>query len=83
MLFIFQIVDHLYDPCRHAFESQHLVWVYLKILSEAIHAKGAPLTRCLSFIDGTARPICRPIRNQGIMYIGHKRTHCLKFQVPQ
>ena len=49
--------------------------------AEAIERKGAPLTSCFGFIDGTTRPIARPIRNQRIMYSGHKRIHCLKFQV--
>lgn len=42
---------------------------------------GAPLKDCWGFVDGTARPTTRPIRNQRIMFSGHKRTHCLKFQV--
>ncbi|CAM9817548.1 unnamed protein product, partial [Chrysoparadoxa australica] len=28
--------------------------------AEKIHAKGAPLTRCWGFIDGTIRKTCRP-----------------------
>ena len=32
------------------------------------------------FIDGTARPICRPIKFQRQMFSGHKRTHCTKWQ---
>ena len=43
--------------------------------------KGAPLDCCWGFIDGTARPIARPKRHQKVMYSGHKRIHCLKFQV--
>ena len=49
--------------------------------SAAVHAKGAALQQCWGFIDGTVRPIARPTRNQRIMYSGHKRIHCLKFQV--
>lgn len=47
----------------------------------AIQRKGAPLSTCIGFIDGTVRPIARPVVNQQIMYSGHKRVHCIKFQV--
>jgi nuclease HARBI1 len=33
-----------------------------------------------AFIDGTARRICRPTRDQDIAYSGHKKYHCLKYQ---
>ena len=46
----------------------------------AIHAKGAPLTNCWGFVDGTVRPISRPGRNQRVLYNGHKRVHAIKFQ---
>ncbi|CAN7990117.1 unnamed protein product [Ixodes hexagonus] len=36
----------------------------LEHMSRAVHAKGAPLTNCWGFIDGTARAICRPSRGQ-------------------
>ncbi|XP_064650929.1 uncharacterized protein LOC135502205 [Lineus longissimus] len=42
--------------------------------------QGCPLENCWGFIDGTARAICRPIRNQRQMNSGHKRQHCYKFQ---
>jgi hypothetical protein len=57
------------------------VWLDPEAFSQAIHAKGCPLTQCWGFIDGTAKSISRPIYNQKIMYSGHKRIHCLKFQV--
>ena len=47
----------------------------------AIQQKGAPLTTCIGFIDGTVRQIAHPVVNQQIMYSGHKRVHCIKFQV--
>jgi nuclease HARBI1 len=34
----------------------------------------------VGFIDGTARQICRPIRDQRQVYSGHHRVHCLKYQ---
>lgn len=42
--------------------------------------KGAPVRNCWAFIDGTVRPICRPLRNQEEYYSGHKKTHCVKYQ---
>ena len=52
-----------------------------ELFSSAIYLKGAPLTQCWGFIDGTVRPIPRPVKNQKILYSGHKRVHCIKFQV--
>ena len=46
----------------------------------AIARKGAPLGNCFGFVDGTVRQICRPGKNQRVVYNGHKRVHALKFQ---
>ena len=78
----FQIMDDIYARFHHLLDSLDLVWLDPEAFAEAVHEKGAPLTGCWGFIDGTPRPIARPVRNQRIMYSGHKRTHCLKFQVP-
>lgn len=43
-------------------------------------AKGGAIPNCWGFIDGTARPICRPSINQEEYYSGHKRYHCVKYQ---
>ena len=56
-------------------------WTHVPTFAAAIKAKGSPLSQCFGFIDGTVRPIARPTVNQRIMYSGHKRVHCLKFQV--
>ncbi|CAN7943582.1 unnamed protein product [Ixodes hexagonus] len=52
----------------------------LEEFAEAVHAKGAPLQNCWGFLDGTARPICRPTEDQRLYFSGHKRVHTLKFQ---
>ena len=52
----------------------------LTVYADAIHNKGAALENCFGFIDGTVRPIYRPIENKRIVYNGHKRVHALKFQ---
>ena len=77
----FQIMDDIYDRFHHLLDSLDLVWLDPEAFAEAVHEKGAPLTGCWGFIDGTPRPIARPVGNQRIMFSGHKRTHCLKFQV--
>ena len=48
--------------------------------ADAIKRKGAALNNCFGFIDGTVRPICRPRRDQEVVYNGHKKVHALKFQ---
>ena len=48
--------------------------------ADAVHSKGAALDNCFSFIDGTVRPISRPMSNQRDVYHGHRRVHALKFQ---
>ena len=81
VLIFHQIVSDIYDRFSHLLQSLNLVWLDCEVFAAAIEAKGAPLHQCWGFIDGTVRPIARPVRNQRIMYSGHKRIHCLKFQV--
>ena len=52
----------------------------LQEYADAIHRAGAALDSCFGFIDGTVRPICRPGKEQRLVYNGHKRVHALKFQ---
>jgi hypothetical protein len=61
-------------------ENTWLTREFLQTVAAVVQAKGAPLNNCIGFIDGTARPICRPTIMQKQLYSGHKRTHCLKFQ---
>ena len=75
------IVDDVYDRFSHLLRDFNHVWLDPASFSSAVHAKGAPLEQCFGFIDGTARQIARPVVNQRIMYSGHKRVHCVKFQV--
>ena len=51
----------------------------LEVYADAVAPKGAVLSKCFGFVDGTVRPICRPGQNQRIVYNGHKRVHALKF----
>ncbi|XP_031554794.1 uncharacterized protein LOC116291725 [Actinia tenebrosa] len=78
-----KVLDDIYDRFKHLLESLDLIWLDPQLFSQVIYDKGAPLEQCWGFIDGTPRPIARPTANQRIMYSGHKRTHCLKFQSVQ
>lgn len=73
-------MDDIHNRFHHLFDSLDLVWLDPEVFAQVIHDKGAPLNDCWGFVDGTPRPIARPIRNQRIMFSGHKRIH-LKFQV--
>ncbi|XP_055349413.1 LOW QUALITY PROTEIN: uncharacterized protein LOC129596212 [Paramacrobiotus metropolitanus] len=53
---------------------------FFALYATAIAGKGGIIPNVFGFIDGTARPICRPSVNQEIMYSGHKRFHCTKWQ---
>ena len=52
----------------------------LKSYVEAIYRKGSALNNVWGFIDGTTRQCARPRRDQRLVFNGHKRYHCLKYQ---
>ena len=62
------------------FQQQWLAPVKLQQFADSIHNAGAALSNCWGFVDGTVRPVCRPGKNQRILYNGHKKVHSLKFQ---
>ena len=77
------VLDHIYDNFVHLLDTLNQPLFAADKLEEycqAIHNKGAPLTNSFGFIDGTVRPICRPGKDQRIVYNGHKKAHALKFQ---
>ncbi len=45
-----------------------------------VSTAGCAYPNIIGFIDGTARPICRPSRDQNLQYSGYKKTHVLKYQ---
>ena len=78
-----EITDWLYTNHGHRITRWNhdiLSPVRLDVYATAICNKGAALENCFGFIDGTVRPISRPIINQRTVYNGHKRVHALKFQ---
>ena len=66
----------LKDPFTQGFFSAERVATY----STKITEKVSPGLHVWGFIDGTVRPICRPVRDQQQFYNGHKRVHALKYQ---
>ncbi|XP_070556688.1 uncharacterized protein [Ptychodera flava] len=74
------IAEHIHREYGHLLTNLDMEWLDPVRFSAVIHDKGAPLDNCWGFIDGTARPISRPCRGQAVVFSGHKRTHCLKFQ---
>lgn len=45
------------------------MWLDVATITAANHDAGAPLDNCWGVIDGTARPIAHPVRNQRIKYV--------------
>ena len=77
------VLEHIYDNFGHllnTFDQPIFAVEKLEEYCRVINKKGAPLPNCFGFIDGTVRPICRPGRNQRVVYNGHKKVHALKFQ---
>ena len=52
----------------------------LQRLADCLSNAAAPFQIYWGFINGTARPICRPSENQRAIYSGHKWVYALKFQ---
>lgn len=74
-----EMINILYDLHGHRLTNwnQFLLNPHnLERYANAIADKGAALTNCFGFIDGTVLPICRPDKNQRVMYNGHKRSAC-------
>ena len=77
------VITELYDRFGHLLQTMDQPWLSipnLVLFANAVHDKGAALHNCWGFVDGTVRPICRPKRNQRVVYNGHKRVHAMKFQ---
>jgi len=77
------VIDHLYNNHGHRitqWNHQILNPPLLQTYADAIAEQGAPLDNCFGFIDGTVRPIPRPVELQEVVFNGHKRVHSIKFQ---
>lgn len=79
-LILTEIVDDIYQRFNVLFTDLPLDIDVLQHFVNAIASRDVPIDSCFGFIDGTVRPICRPIDGQRLFYNGHKRVHALKFQ---
>ena len=78
-----RVMNFMFERWFHLLRTLNQAWLsrnHLQNYADTIHRKGAPLTNCWAFVDGTVRPISRPKENQRIVYNGHKKVHALKFQ---
>ena len=77
------VTDMIYNRYSHLLTDLDQPWLSpqnLQAYACAVHNSGAALANCWGFVDGTVRPVCRPGRNQRVVYNGHKRVHALKFK---
>ena len=77
------ITDMIYNRYSHLLTDLDQPWLSpqnLQAYACAVHNSGAALANCWGLVDGTVQPICRPGRNQRVVYNGHKRVHALNFQ---
>ena len=74
------LFDNYFEKLLCSLDQGWLSPANLKRFAKAVHDKGGALDNCWGFIDGTIRPISRPKENQRVVYNGHKRVHCLKYQ---
>ena len=78
-----QVQNIIYENWGFLMRNMNQNWLSrrnLELFAEVIHTKGAPLDNCWGFADGTTRPVYRPGQNQRLLFNGHKRYHCIKFQ---
>jgi hypothetical protein len=82
-IIFYDVMERIFGRFNHLLEDFNLPFLLPQKLEEyamAITRRGAALDNCFGFIDGTVRPICRPGRDQEVVYNGHKKVHSLKFQ---
>ena len=78
-----RVIHYVLDEYSHPLAHLNQLWLSrdrLRHFAATIHDKGAPLENCWGFIDGKARPLCKPHQNQRILHNRHKMVHGIKFQ---
>lgn len=66
-----EVIDWIYNTHHHRITQWNhpiLDPASLQTYADAIQNRGAALDNCFGFIDGTVRPICRPVMNQRTVY---------------
>ncbi|CAG7726398.1 unnamed protein product [Allacma fusca] len=77
------MLNNIYSRYGHLLRTLKQFWLSPKDLEnfcQVCYESGSVLPNICGFIDGTARPICRPTLNQKEQYSGYKKEHCLKYQ---
>ena len=78
-----QMRNLIYENWNHLLSNLNQPWLSPQCLQgfcNTIRQKGAALSNCWGFVDGTVRPISRLNESQKILYNGHKKIHGIKFQ---
>ena len=78
-----EIMGYISTTFGHLLRTFNQPWLQpnkLEEYAQAVYRKSSALDNCWGFVDGTVRPICRPQKDQRVVYNGHKRVHALKFQ---
>ena len=78
-----QMTNLIYENWNHLLSNLNQPWLSPQCLQgfcNTIRQKGAALSNCWAFVDGTVRPISRLNESQKILYNGHKKIHGIKFQ---
>ena len=76
----------MYHNFAHLRDNRSLeCWArHFPTFANAIHCGGrkgaAPLKNCVGYLDGSNQYISKPHLAQGILFNGHKRRHCVKWQ---
>ena len=79
-------IDHIYHHFAHLRDNRSLeCWApHFPDFAAAIRRGGrkgpAPLKNCVGYLDGSNQYVSKPHLNQGVLYNGHKRKHCVKWQ---
>ena len=81
-----QGIEHVYHNFAHLRDNRSLeCWAHHFPMFAAHVQRGgrkgrAPLNNCIGWVDGSNQFVSKPHLNQGIMFNGHKRKHCVKWQ---
>ncbi|KIJ30532.1 hypothetical protein M422DRAFT_104188, partial [Sphaerobolus stellatus SS14] len=77
------LVKFLDERWKHLLDWDHenlLSHENLRMYGSAVCNQGAPLDTVFGWPNGTKFLTCRPSQHQRVVYNGHERAHCLKFQ---
>ena len=74
------MLNELFKMHNHRLNDIKQAWIRHEDYAQAIHTKGACLTNCWGFLDGTQGHMCRPQIGQQSVFNGHKCIHSLKYQ---